>query len=486
MTGVMNPNLQFQKGAVKSLVQKALLDSSTNVGEAFIPQHLEELITNTVVRLSPEIAMITSRYDAQKYHEFNRLTTLPAANGAIGEGGTTPTSRSTYQRTGRVLKVLRRKGAVTNFLQDASKNFIDAAAVEMENHIQSHVYDMVTEIMYGNDNADAYQWPGLDSFIATNRVNQAYGGAVPTDLSFLDDMIDRNLVRQGASHRKAFLMSPYMLSKVSRLLTHVRLNQGLSAGGLSVVDIPGGWRLQSYRDIPIVQSTQCRPIAQMGTITPSTSSSGGTIAAATYYFHVAYVDWNGESLAATEVSQVTSGSTSTITLTWTAVTGAFLYKIYASAATTTEKLVLILPAKLYTADGTPADAVTSVTITTTPTSRNPTISAINGTAVAGTATGGGIVPAITASVSAGQANDVPLTGSLASPPEIVALWDLDEIQGLGKFAYTNSAGSKFNGLVTVEPLAKTDDNLPFMVKTYGTMIDSWEATSMLNRGLKVA
>ena len=54
-----------------------------------------------------------------------------------------------------VVDDLRRKGAVTNFLQDASKNYVDAAAVEMENHVQSHVYDMVTLIMYGNDNADA-------------------------------------------------------------------------------------------------------------------------------------------------------------------------------------------------------------------------------------------------------------------------------------------------------------------------------------------
>lgn len=60
---------QFNKYAMenKSLIQKALT-SATNVGEALIPEHLEEVITNTIVRLSPEIAMVTPRFDAQKFH----------------------------------------------------------------------------------------------------------------------------------------------------------------------------------------------------------------------------------------------------------------------------------------------------------------------------------------------------------------------------------------------------------------------------------
>ena len=67
--GYQNPNYGYQRGGVKSLVQKALLTAATNVGEGLIPQHLEKLITNTIVRLAPEIAMITAQYDAQKYYK---------------------------------------------------------------------------------------------------------------------------------------------------------------------------------------------------------------------------------------------------------------------------------------------------------------------------------------------------------------------------------------------------------------------------------
>ncbi len=53
----------------RSLIRKAL-DSSTSVAEALIPQKLEQVITNTVLRLSPELSMIAPRYDNQKSHKM--------------------------------------------------------------------------------------------------------------------------------------------------------------------------------------------------------------------------------------------------------------------------------------------------------------------------------------------------------------------------------------------------------------------------------
>ena len=477
---------QFNKYAndQQSLIQKAMLTSATSVGEALVPQHLEKVVTSTIVRLAPEIAVIVPRFDAQKYHEFNRLTALPTQGGMMGEGAVTPTYNSTYQRTGRNLKVIRRKGAVTNFLQDASKNFIDAAAVEMENHLQAHVYDLVTLNTYGNDGGP-YSPPGLDELIATNRVQGGTNLAplVPTDLLILDDMIDRNTIKQGLNHKKVFMMSPQMLSKFSRLLTNVRLNQGLAAGGMSTVEIAGGWRLQAYRDVPIIQTTQMRPteVSNIGTLTATKTDSGGTIPALAYYFKIASVTWGGEQLPCVEATCTPAGGSSVIALTFTADPAAMFYKIYCSGTVTVginkEKLVCIIPAIVYDAAGTPGAAVNQVQFTTDPTVRNPTIGQINTT-----------TPwvAITASVPLAMSADEPLGGTVATPAEPIILWDLDEFQGMGKFAFTNSQGSRFNGLVTMEPLAKTDDNLPFLIKTYGTLIDSFEATSSMYRNLKIA
>lgn len=454
-------NFNLEKGSVKSLVQKALTSAASR-GEALTPQSLEQLITNAVVRLSPEIAMISTKSVAAKVHEFNRMNQLPAIGGAIGEGATTPTRFSRYERAFRELKVIRRKGAVTNFLQDASREYIDAAAIEMENHLVAHVNDMVTYLVHGNEVADPYQFPGWDRFISTNRINEAVGGVVPTTLGFLDDMIDLNLERQGAGHRKAFLMSPQMLSKVSQLLTNVRLNQGLSAGGMSTVDIPGGWRLNAYRDIPIVQSAQTRPRASALTVSTATATTGGELPNATeYFFRVSRITWDGESIPSAEVSETTGGSTGThtVTLSWTAPGDAVLYKIYVGTSTGDLTLHSVVPAFTYDADGTPTGALEEFVMT---------------------------AAGASASVPVHMRDDRPLVQTGGVSPESVYLIDLDEVQGLGKFAYTNTAGSRFQGLVTMEPLAKTDDFLPFLIKTYGTTIDAFEATSVAHRGLRVS
>ena len=457
----------------KTLIQKALT-TQTNSGEALIPEKLEKIITNTVVRLSPEMAVIQPEFDNQKLHSFNRLMKLPRAGGFMGEGATTPTSQGSYERASVELKILRRKGAVTNFLQDTSKKYIDASTAEMENHLQAHVYDIINALKFGNKESNKFSFDGLDKIIKTNRVNEARGGVVPTDLSFLDDMIDANIRKNGAGHNKVLMMSPEMQSLVSRLLTNVRLMQG-NAGTLGHVEINGGWRLATYRDIPIL------PVADMGGNkvaigTVSLDATGaGSIPSGDYFFQVSAITLDGETIASDEVTD-TIGASKSAKLQWTAVENASYYKIYCSKTTGTEKLIAVIPACTYDGTGTYVSDVTGVEITTDPSVKNPTLKLI--------ATGSFIDPNITASVTDAMANDVPIvtTGDIA--PETVILWDLDKYQGLGKVPYTNVGGDKFGGLVTMTPLAITDDNIPFMVKSYLALCDAFEATSFMHRGLR--
>ncbi len=60
----------------------------------------------------------------------------------------------------------------------------------------------------------------------------------------------------------------------------------------------------------------------------STSTTGGTLVAATYYYRVTAYNAQGETLGSTEFSQVTTGTTSTVTVNWGAVTGAAGYRVY--------------------------------------------------------------------------------------------------------------------------------------------------------------
>lgn len=466
----------------KSLIQKALT-SATGVGEALIPQSLEQVVTDTVVRMSPELALVEAKKISGKNHEFNRLVTKPARGGAIGENATTPTTQSNTTRTSVDLKIVRRKGAVTNFLKDTSEGYIDAAAFEMENHLQAHVLDLIYYILYGNANIQSlyngtfgqsasYEFSGLDKFIASNRTNRALGGVVPTDLSFLDDMIDSSNRRGGARHRRVFGMSPEMLSKVSRLLTNVRLNQGLIGNGITQVDIGGGWRLNAYRDIPIIETTATRPIEKMNaTVTYAGEDTGvGSLSDDTYYIRIAPVTYEGEQEAEDEQTITLTGGTATqrirISLNQHHQSGGnnapLAYKVYVGTATGLTYLNTIISAFRYDSAGTPTDDML-------------------------VGTNYGYVSSLTpgTDVPTHMQTDLPLQATGGVRPEIVYLWDLDPIQGLGKMPYTNTAGDQFDGLVTTRQLAEIDDFIQFLIKSYPAIADSYEATSCWDRGLRI-
>lgn len=64
----------------------------------------------------------------------------------------------------------------------------------------------------------------------------------------------------------------------------------------------------------------------------STSGVGGLLTAATYYYVVTALNANGETIASNERSIATTGSTSSNTISWAAVTGATSYRIYRGTA----------------------------------------------------------------------------------------------------------------------------------------------------------
>lgn len=68
----------------------------------------------------------------------------------------------------------------------------------------------------------------------------------------------------------------------------------------------------------------------------ATSTTGGALAAATYYYKIVAVTAAGENLISNEVSQVTTGATSSNTLTWGTVAGAVEYRVYRGTASNTQ------------------------------------------------------------------------------------------------------------------------------------------------------
>ena len=187
----MNPLIQdfnnFQRSN-QSLIFKALTNA-TNVGNALVAEDLEQVVTDTCQRLSPELNLLVTKKIASDSHKFNQIYALPGMSGAMGEGATTPVTQSGFARNTVTLKIVRRKSKITKFLQDAASGYIDAQAIEIQNHLRSHVNELIYFNYNGNKDANSYEFDGIYKMIpAQNIVNEAVGGAVPTSLSFLDEI----------------------------------------------------------------------------------------------------------------------------------------------------------------------------------------------------------------------------------------------------------------------------------------------------------
>ncbi len=463
------------------LLTKALT-SATGIGGAFSPESLEQLITDTVNALIPEIAIMTPKSIASTTHRYIKKTSNPGPGGAQGESATTPISNTKNTSTTVNLKIIKRKGAVTDFINSASREFFDAGAYEMQGQLKAQALDLRNYITYGNADGNAYEFDGLDKLIQTNRVAN-YNGKF-TDLSVLDDMIDNYIRLEGNGQKAAFGMSPEMLSSISRLETTVRKDIAVNGNMWGQVEIPGGWRLTTYRGFPIITTTATRPIEKMRpTVTVAGDAGGGATAGAlsngTYYVQVAPITTEGEQLASTEASVTLSGGTAVQRIKITLSVGhknaagnynVYAYKIYCSQTSGAEVLVKYVSAFLYDSNGQIVDG-----------SGNGTQDPYNGI------TGNDIyINSLTPGLDVPTAlqADVPYNSVNGVYPETIYFWDVDPIQGLGKIVYTNQGGSAFNGLITTEELAKIDSYRQFLLQSFCTLVPAYEKTSYWVRGVR--
>lgn len=116
---------------------------------------------------------------------------------------------------------------------------------------------------------------------------------------------------------------------------------------------------------------QYKQEAAPATPASSTSTTGGTLAAATYSYRISKVVNGIETTASTAKTQVTTGATSTVTVDWTATLDprATSYKVYGRVGGSELLMatVLVATATLFVDDGsvTPAGALPAATTAVT-------------------------------------------------------------------------------------------------------------------------
>lgn len=125
--------------------------------------------------------------------------------------------------------------------------------------------------------------------------------------------------------RPTYFDVPAITVRPSQLLDHAEVHEGLS-----FLEPTGLFESYNCLNVGNVAVLPCpaNVLAPPVQAASSTSTTGGTLAAGTYRAKITAINSRGETLASNEISQVTTGATSTITWNWAAVTGATGYKIY--------------------------------------------------------------------------------------------------------------------------------------------------------------
>lgn len=335
-----------------------------------IQKVIDPVLVELQRRYAPLITAIPSQRWSTDIYNFNQRTAVPGG-GFVPDGGARPVTNSTYVQLAYQMKHLQSVGAVTGYAEAVTQSLIGSLRrTELMGAFQGYYWDMETAICWGNAASTTTQaqpqFDGLDTLVSdftTGYKNSIDFGHSTLTLGMLDqviDMVQKNAKQPVFNPNWMFIMSTTAKSRLSQLLeSQQRFNN-------PAVEVAAGLIVPTYRNIPLVETSFLSSLSYaMGTVTTATATSGGTLAAATYYYKVsAVVSRQGEILPCTEVSQTTTGSTSTVTLSFTPPTGvdsggSILYKVYRATSTGAETFLGYVDATV----GLQTDGVTPIATT---------------------------------------------------------------------------------------------------------------------------
>ncbi|MFE3577848.1 hypothetical protein [Streptomyces vinaceus] len=347
--------------------QAELREALTAAGAApLVNTVIDPMLLEYQRRYAPLVRAITSKkWDSTVYY-FNQRSARPSG-GFVTDGGARPVSNSVYQQNAFTIRNMQAAGAVTGYSQAVTRGLVqDLKQQEIEGAIEGLYWDIENAMLWGNSGSTQYgaypQFDGLDSLVSTYSGNgqNALDFNAGMSLGALNKLID--MVEQQSAmavHDAAWMlvMSPTAASKVAELLQSQQRFEGQ-------IEVASGLNVMTYRGIPIIKSSFLSARGYgMGAVTTATATTGGTLAAATYYYQIVpVIARQGEIQPSVEVSQATTGATSTVTLSFSTPTGMDgsqpnLYKVYRSVATGAETLLGYVDAVV----GVGADGVTPVT-----------------------------------------------------------------------------------------------------------------------------
>ena len=296
---------------------------------ALVSKVIDPNLFELLQRYSPFIECLPSQKINTTTYYYNTRSGV-ASGGAVTDGGARQTSTGTYFQNSFTIKNLQVVGAVTGFAEEVTADVIgDLRAREIMGAIKGLRWDTEQMLVAGSAGATQYgpypQFDGLASlinnFTASGSAGQNALDAAGSNISIsllnqLIDMVESYTAAQVTNPDWMLNMSSTSEGALSSLLTNQQRF-------VNTVEVVPGLIVPSYRNIPIVRSSYLgTKNTSMGTVTGTPATTGGTLAAGTYYYKLAPVmSRQGEAAASAEVTVTTSGSTGTVTLAFTPPSG---------------------------------------------------------------------------------------------------------------------------------------------------------------------
>jgi hypothetical protein len=337
---------------------------------ALIQKVIDPLLLEYQRRYSPLIRVTPTKKISSTTYYFNRRT-YRAPGGFVTDGGARPMGNSVYEQFQFVIKLLQSVGGVTGFAQEVTRDQIgDLRAQEIASCMQGLLWDIEQAMLWGSaaatQNGPWPQFDGLDVMVSQfastaqnpqNALDVAGASLALRHLDLLIDMVESNSAMPIFNDQWMFVMSSTAAAKIAQYETPLQRFLGET-------EVAAGLNVTAYRDIPLIKSSflSSRLATQMGVVTAATATTGGSLAAGTYYYVIEPVMARaGTLLPSTEVSQVTTGSTSTVTLSFATPQGMEgaapqSYRVYRGTAAGAETLLGIVDAVV----GVTGDGITPV------------------------------------------------------------------------------------------------------------------------------
>ena len=228
-------------------ISKALDTSSGTTGDVLIPAVIDAGIRMYVETRSP-LWNIIRKFDHDGYaYAWREQTGLPVASFGAELGALPSAQNSTYVERMVPIKSIYIRGELSGQIVAASRTLVNVLQREIENSALGMIRTIEQKIISGDSGTSPNEFDGLATLITTTVDGTDTGGASggadgPLSLSLLDQLIDAapagpptHLIMSKAMHRKLW----------SILQPQVRY--------MDVVDVPGGFRVPSYGDLPIIR-----------------------------------------------------------------------------------------------------------------------------------------------------------------------------------------------------------------------------------------